>query len=153
MKGLRGAPAVIARSPCDEAIQGPRTVAPGLLRFARNDGVEVGSLISGLALQDSFDSLSSDQVQQDEGGPGWTFFVALQFRHMIGGQAEIAGKNASIMPTRRIPSAASVISRAKRASNASFVSFVISAPPPGSRDGQRQMQNGRQAPPRRVARG
>jgi hypothetical protein len=30
--------AVIARSPCDEAIQGPRTVAPGLLRCARNDG-------------------------------------------------------------------------------------------------------------------
>ena len=31
-------PSVIARSPCDEAIQGPRTVAPGLLRCARNDG-------------------------------------------------------------------------------------------------------------------
>ena len=30
--------AVIARSPCDEAIQGPRAVAPGLLRCARNDG-------------------------------------------------------------------------------------------------------------------
>ena len=29
---------VIARSPCDEAIQGPRAVAPGLLRCARNDG-------------------------------------------------------------------------------------------------------------------
>src|SRR5271170_7568600 len=29
---------VIARSPCDEAIQGPRAVAPGLLRRARNDG-------------------------------------------------------------------------------------------------------------------
>ena len=28
---------VIARSPCDEAIQGPRAVAPGLLRCARND--------------------------------------------------------------------------------------------------------------------
>ena len=31
-------PSVIARSPCDEAIQGPRAVAPGLLRCARNDG-------------------------------------------------------------------------------------------------------------------
>ena len=31
--------AVIARSPCDEAIQGPRDAASGLLRFARNDGV------------------------------------------------------------------------------------------------------------------
>src|SRR5271170_5413754 len=29
---------VIARSPCDEAIQGPRAVAPGLLRRARCDG-------------------------------------------------------------------------------------------------------------------
>jgi hypothetical protein len=29
---------VIARSPCDEAIQGPRAVTPGLLRCARNDG-------------------------------------------------------------------------------------------------------------------
>src|SRR5271170_8000188 len=27
-----------ARSPCDEAMQGPRAVAPGLLRCARNDG-------------------------------------------------------------------------------------------------------------------
>ena len=45
---VSGDPSVIARSPCDEAIQGPqyagasnpdgRTAAPGLLRFARNDG-------------------------------------------------------------------------------------------------------------------
>ena len=38
--------AVIARSPCDEAIQGLRAVAPGLLRCARNDGLGVGSFIS-----------------------------------------------------------------------------------------------------------
>jgi hypothetical protein len=39
---------VIARSPCDEAIQGPRAVAPGLLRCARNDG-GVDAAIIGLA--------------------------------------------------------------------------------------------------------
>src|SRR5277367_6078696 len=38
---------VIARSSCDEAIQGPRDAAPGLLRCARNDGWGVGSFISG----------------------------------------------------------------------------------------------------------
>src|ERR1700678_3185976 len=38
-----GAPPVIARSSCDEATQGPRDAAPGLLRCARNDGGEVGS--------------------------------------------------------------------------------------------------------------
>jgi len=32
-------PAVIARSSCDEATQGPRDAAPGLLRSARNDGL------------------------------------------------------------------------------------------------------------------
>ena len=38
-RGTRTPPStVIARSPCDEAIQGPRAVAPGLLRCARNDG-------------------------------------------------------------------------------------------------------------------
>src|SRR5277367_4552414 len=45
-------PSVIARSPCDEAIQGPRAVAPGLLRCARNDdGVDaaiIGHRLSGL---------------------------------------------------------------------------------------------------------
>src|SRR5580658_10506760 len=38
-RGTRTPPlTVIARSPCDEAIQRPRAVAPGLLRCARNDG-------------------------------------------------------------------------------------------------------------------
>src|ERR1700734_398853 len=38
-RGTRTPPlTVIARSPCDEAIQGPCAVAPGLLRCARNDG-------------------------------------------------------------------------------------------------------------------
>jgi hypothetical protein len=37
-KPLHRTPSVIARSPCDEATQGPRDAAPGLLRFARNDG-------------------------------------------------------------------------------------------------------------------
>ena len=36
---------VIARSPCDEAIQGPRAVAPGLLRRARNDGEVDGAIL------------------------------------------------------------------------------------------------------------
>ena len=36
---------VIARSPCDEAIQGPRAVAPGLLRCARNDGEVDGAIL------------------------------------------------------------------------------------------------------------
>jgi hypothetical protein len=44
------APPVIARSPCDKAIQGPRNVAPGLLRCARNDGFGVGSIVSGRRL-------------------------------------------------------------------------------------------------------
>src|SRR5271156_6285821 len=43
-------PSVIARSSCDEAIQGPRDVAPGLLRFARNDGLGGGSFIFWLRL-------------------------------------------------------------------------------------------------------
>src|ERR1700688_2352967 len=43
---------VIARSPCDEAIQGPRAVAPGLLRCARNDGGADATII-GLRLRDS----------------------------------------------------------------------------------------------------
>jgi hypothetical protein len=47
-------------------------------------GVEVGSLISGRRL--GFDSLASNEVQQDEGGAGWTFFVALQFEHVISGR-------------------------------------------------------------------
>ena len=38
---------VIARSPCDEAIQGPRAVAPGLLRCARNDGGVIGHRLRG----------------------------------------------------------------------------------------------------------
>jgi hypothetical protein len=42
--------AVIARNPCDEAIQGPRAVAPGLLRFARNDG-GVDAVIIGRLLR------------------------------------------------------------------------------------------------------
>src|ERR1700723_1335282 len=38
-RGTRTPPlTVIARSACDEAIQGPRAVAPGLLQCARNDG-------------------------------------------------------------------------------------------------------------------
>src|ERR1700678_4290022 len=45
-----GAPPVIARSSCDEATQGPRDAAPGLLRCARNDGLGVGSLVSGRRL-------------------------------------------------------------------------------------------------------
>src|SRR5271154_4008274 len=40
----RGALSLIARSPCDEATQGPRDAAPGLLRCTRNDGLGVGSL-------------------------------------------------------------------------------------------------------------
>ena len=42
---VSNAPSVIARSPCDEAIQGPTSATPGLLRFARNDGGGVGSLV------------------------------------------------------------------------------------------------------------
>src|SRR5579863_6750133 len=57
-RGTRTPPlTVIARSPCDEAIQGPRAVAPGLLRCARNDdGVEAAiighrlSRLRGLSL-------------------------------------------------------------------------------------------------------
>ena len=45
--------AVIARSPCDEAIQGPRAVAPGLLRFARNDGGVDAAIIGRLLIQGS----------------------------------------------------------------------------------------------------
>ena len=37
-------------SSCDEAIQGPRDAAPGLLHCARNDGWGVGSSISGRRL-------------------------------------------------------------------------------------------------------
>src|ERR1700688_4078621 len=49
---------VIARSPCDEAIQGPRAVAPGLLRCARND--------------DGFDAAASPKLR---GGPRASPFV------------------------------------------------------------------------------
>ena len=44
---------VIARSACDEAIQGPRDAAPGLLRCARNDGCGVGSFVSGRRLSNA----------------------------------------------------------------------------------------------------
>src|SRR5271155_3686915 len=44
--GMRTPPlTVIARSPCDEAIQGPRAAAPGLLRCARNDGEVDGAIL------------------------------------------------------------------------------------------------------------
>ena len=42
MARLRAA-SVIARSSCDEATQGPRDAAPGLLRCARNDGDAAGA--------------------------------------------------------------------------------------------------------------
>jgi hypothetical protein len=45
--------AVIARSPCDEAIQGPRAVAPGLLRCARNDGRVDAAIIGRLLRGDA----------------------------------------------------------------------------------------------------
>jgi hypothetical protein len=57
---VSGDPSVIARSPCDEAIQGHnmrggsipdgRTAAAGLLRFARNDGQGIGLLVSACRL-------------------------------------------------------------------------------------------------------
>jgi hypothetical protein len=47
----RDASPVIARSSCDEAIQGPRDAAPGLLRCARNDGWELARLFLSVALE------------------------------------------------------------------------------------------------------
>src|ERR1700735_2221246 len=43
-------PSVIARSPCDEAIQGARAVAPGLPRCARNDGGVDAAIIGRLLI-------------------------------------------------------------------------------------------------------
>ena len=51
---------VIARSSCDEAIQGPRDAAPGLLRCARNDGWGVGSFIFGRRLSTNRSLLATD---------------------------------------------------------------------------------------------
>src|SRR5271163_3786078 len=55
MAQLRAA-SVIARSSCDEATQGPRDAAPGLLRCARNDGLELARSFLGARLQ--FSALS-----------------------------------------------------------------------------------------------
>ena len=55
---------VIARSSCDEAIQGPRDAAPGLLRCARNDGWGVGSFISARRLSVQLSSASEQQARR-----------------------------------------------------------------------------------------
>jgi hypothetical protein len=50
--------AVIARSPCDEAIQGPRAVAPGLLASLAMTDSELAPLYLGVALTLAFASLT-----------------------------------------------------------------------------------------------
>jgi hypothetical protein len=56
---LHRTPSVIARSSCDEAIQGPRDAAPGLLRFARNDGRR-GFQTEPTAMKNGADLLTCD---------------------------------------------------------------------------------------------